>query len=358
MLLQENLNLFSHCYRLPWLWGILLALSLTAIIFVLKPLSKQCQPNIKWFKRLFVPIFLMTSWGLYQYWGASSYLVHQQATQHLHEQLALISQQQPTKDKLLVALTQLSTQIDYSHIALARLGTLYTELGLLTQSNAMLEKAISLAPDEYAYQIQWIYNQSLAEQGKLSALARNRANAILNTLGFEKSLINLLAIDDYFQGNYSRAIIKWQLLLDKDQELTSERRLVLHNAIESAQKHLGVDPVSIAVTVSLKDTLQSHVSPDDVVFVVVKRVQGSPVPLAVIKKSAKDLPFTINLDDKHSMIAGENLSQALTFPVKIIAKISKSGMPQEEKGDLRGTSPKIMLKSGSNQLQVTINETV
>ncbi|MEJ2257621.1 MAG: hypothetical protein P8X98_11570 [Woeseiaceae bacterium] len=74
--------------------------------------------------------------------------------------------------------------------------------------------------------------------------------------------------------------------------------------------------------VSVADAVASQVNPDDVVYVVAK-ADGNPMPLAVLRRSAADLPFDFVLTDENSMVQGGGLSSADS--VTVSALLSKTG---------------------------------
>lgn len=89
---------------------------------------------------------------------------------------------------------------------------------------------------------------------------------------------------------------------------------------------------AITVTVSLSAELKDKVKPEDTVFIYAKAVAGPPMPLAAARKQVKDLPLDIKLDDSMAMMPQLKLSGFKE--VKVGARISLSGTPQAQAGDL------------------------
>ena len=90
----------------------------------------------------------------------------------------------------------------------------------------------------------------------------------------------------------------------------------------------------VRLNVSLDDSLRDQVSDQDTLFVLARAVSGPPMPLAVVRKQAGDLPLAVTLDDSMAMVPQMKLSNFKE--VVIIAKVSKSGEARTQSGDLIG----------------------
>ena len=60
------------------------------------------------------------------------------------------------------------------------------------------------------------------------------------------------------------------------------------------------------------------------------------MPVAIVRATKNDLPFTFRLDDSTSPMPSRKLSDVGT--VVIVARLSKSGRAMPESGDLEGMS--------------------
>jgi cytochrome c-type biogenesis protein CcmH len=92
----------------------------------------------------------------------------------------------------------------------------------------------------------------------------------------------------------------------------------------------------------------------DTVFIFARAVEGSRMPLAVLRIPARDLPKDFRLDDSMGMAPGVKLSAAPAVIVE--ARISKSGNALPQAGDLSGKSAPV--KPGASGIKVTIDQVV
>ena len=92
----------------------------------------------------------------------------------------------------------------------------------------------------------------------------------------------------------------------------------------------------ITGTVRLSAALQAQAAPEDTVFIFARPAEGARMPLAIVRKQVKDLPFDFKLDDSQAMSPAARLSGAKR--VIVGARISKSGQAMPQPGDLEGLS--------------------
>jgi len=110
-------------------------------------------------------------------------------------------------------------------------------------------------------------------------------------------------------------------------------------------------PRTIKGTVTMAPSLAGKASATDTLFVFAREMSGPPMPVAIVRASRKDLPFTFQLDDSTSPMPSRKLSSA--GPVVIVARLSKSGQAMPQSGDLEGTSQPI--QSGVDGITVVID---
>jgi len=109
---------------------------------------------------------------------------------------------------------------------------------------------------------------------------------------------------------------------------------------------------AVSGRVEISPALKGKASPDDVVFIFARAVDGPRMPLAAKRVRAADLPLDFTLDDSQAVMPGANLSSAQQ--VRIEVRISKSGMATPGKGDLSGKSAAV--KPGAKGLRIVIDQ--
>jgi len=111
---------------------------------------------------------------------------------------------------------------------------------------------------------------------------------------------------------------------------------------------------SVSGRVSLSPALAKLANPEDTIFVFARPAPGAGMPLAVMRKQVKDLPFEFTLDDSMAMSPANALSGASA--VVVSARISKTGNALPQPGDLSGQTAQVMV--GAKGLQIEIKDVV
>jgi cytochrome c-type biogenesis protein CcmH len=156
----------------------------------------------------------------------------------------------------------------------------------------------------------------------------------------------------YDQHDYATAVAKWDQVIrlsPGDNLFVQQIAKDLVTARERAGK-LAAEPVrsdaaqkgGIQGVVTLAASLASKVSPEDIVFVTVRGVDGSRLPLAIVRKKVKDLPISFQV----GVAPGK---------VHVTARITKTGNATPQGGDLTGQLESIEV--GSTGLILEIKDT-
>jgi cytochrome c-type biogenesis protein CcmH len=107
---------------------------------------------------------------------------------------------------------------------------------------------------------------------------------------------------------------------------------------------------SISGRVSVAPALAARVAPGDTLFVFARAAEGPRMPLAILKRSAAELPLSFTLDD--SMAMSPELKLSGFANVVISARISKSGDAMPQSGDLEGQSAPLAGRSSGIELSI------
>ncbi|MEP6959410.1 MAG: hypothetical protein ABI980_11835 [Nitrospirota bacterium] len=109
--------------------------------------------------------------------------------------------------------------------------------------------------------------------------------------------------------------------------------------------------LAISGTVTIAPSLAGKGSVTNTLFVFAREMNGPPMPVAIVRATKKDLPFTFRLDDSTSMMPSRKLSDVGV--VVIVARLSKSGQAMPQSGDLEGMSQPV--KPGAGGVTVVID---
>ena len=125
-------------------------------------------------------------------------------------------------------------------------------------------------------------------------------------------------------------------------------------AAKESQKEQAAGGGRLSGTVKLSPALAGKAAPEDTVFIFARAVQGSRMPLAIVRRQVKDLPYSFVLDDSQAMSPEMKLSKFTE--VVVSARISKAGNAVPQSGDLQGVSKAV--KVGSKDITVVIDTAV
>jgi len=224
----------------------------------------------------------------------------------------------------------------------------------------------------------------LASYADAIAMASNRVltdkaiNALKQALEVDPNHVKslwLVGTAAYQEKNYPEALAYWERLVKVLPAGSDEAKQITANVGE-VRSLMGMSPMTnvaaapettsatampaisnakIQGTVSLGGAVASQASPEDTVFVFARAASGPRMPLAIVRKQVKDIPFDFTLDDTLAM----NPSMKLSSVPKVIvgARVSKSGNAIPQPGDLEVMSDALDV-NGSTPLNLVINNIV
>ncbi|MCB1888240.1 MAG: c-type cytochrome biogenesis protein CcmI [Rhodocyclaceae bacterium] len=204
--------------------------------------------------------------------------------------------------------------------------------------------------------------QLLADYADTLAMARGRSLSgepeaiIARALELDARNVKALALAGsaaFERSDYAKAIEYWQRIASQVDPNSPTARSVA-GSIAEARKRLAaaggsIDaPLTASVTgrVDLTDAVKANANPEHTVFVFARAVDGPRMPLAIVRKQVKDLPFDFTLDDSMAMTPAARLSG---FPQVVVgARISQSGNASPQPGDVEAFSPPLDPASGTS----------
>jgi cytochrome c-type biogenesis protein CcmH len=259
--------------------------------------------------------------------------------------------------------------------SLFQLARSYAEVERFTDAVQAYDKLTQVVPNEAQL---WADYADVLAMASGRTLVGTPTKLLGKALAIEPDNFKALALSGSAameRGDYSSAVGYWEKLL-KLIPKEDENAKIVENGIQHArdllaQKTGGKAPKQTAQTeareksqpmqggkeaitgiVVLSDKVKAHTSPEDTLFVLVRAAQGPKMPLAILRKQVKDLPLKFTLDDSTAMSPQMKMSNF--DQVVVIAKVSKSGNPMTQPGDLQGMSA--VLKPGTKGLKLSIDQ--
>lgn len=253
----------------------------------------------------------------------------------------------------------------------------YTELKRFPEAVKAYQQLVNLVPGEA--QLWANYADVYAMAHGQSLLGDEVAKFLAKALELDANNLSGLAMSGSAameRQDYAVAISHWKKLLSLV-PAGSEDAQMFNSGIQQASQLLLAQPggkeklLQIAKTaapvkaavnqgaavsgkVTLSPALAGKVSPTDTVFILARATQGPKMPLAVLRVTVKDLPMQFTLDDSMAMQPQFKISSF--EQVVVVARVSKSGTPMSQSGDMEGLTGAV--KPGSKGLNIVIDTVV
>lgn len=259
----------------------------------------------------------------------------------------------------------------------ALLGRAHAASGQPEQAADALRHAHELARDDAQITVEYAQALALATPGhRIDGEPAQLLEGVLAHDPQNQRALWLLGIADFQNARYDAAIARWNTLLPL-LEPGSTVAAAVQRQIEEASALRDGKPVANAATsapapakpaaataapsarltveVSLDPALKAQADPEATVFVFARAAKGPPMPLAIERHKARELPLTVTLDDSTAMMPTMKLSD---FPEVVVgARISRSGQATPQSGDLQVLSAPLDVQS-KQTIQLEINQRV
>lgn len=176
--------------------------------------------------------------------------------------------------------------------------------------------------------------------------------------GDNQKALWLLGLDAVQRQDHARAAALFEQLLallppDSSVHATVAQHLQAARGEVGLSGQMAGSSPTIALSVSIDETLATGLSGDETVFVVVRAAEGGGPPLAVRRLAVADLPAQLEIDAGDAMMAGRGI--ALGEQVTIMARVSLSGDASAAEGDLEGRSAVLTIEDRT-RAEVNIDE--
>lgn len=226
----------------------------------------------------------------------------------------------------------------------------YSALGRFEQAASAYANAAKQSPNDA---------QLLADYADTLGMAQGRRlqgepeKLIARALRIDPNNIKALALAGsaaFDNKNYAKAVDYWEQVLKLTPPDSEFARSVSASVAEAQTLGKVGTPVprsaspaasksGVSGVVKLAPELAAKVAPTDTVLIFARAADGPRMPLAILRKQARELPVTFKLDDTMAMAPGMSLSN---FPQIVVgARISKSATATPQPGDLEGFSAPI-----------------
>ncbi len=243
----------------------------------------------------------------------------------------------------------------------ALLANSYVKIGKYAEAVKAYEQATKKITDNAQLYADYADALAATSDYKLEGLPVELANQALKIDARNIKAKMLLATAAYDRQDYKEAIALWEKIiteLPKEAEIIPDIKAAIAKAQSLAGETKSTSVQKVAVnagirgTVRLSPALTKALDANATLFVFARAAQGAPMPIAIVRASAKDLPYQFQLDDTSAIMPSNKLSQA--DAVVVVARISKSGDAKPISGDLQGMSA-VMKPVGEN-VEIEINE--
>jgi cytochrome c-type biogenesis protein CcmH len=245
----------------------------------------------------------------------------------------------------------------------------YAALERFDEAVATYRKALSLRPDDADLLADFADALAMVQGRKLDG---EPAQAVAKALQIDPNNFKALSLAGtiaFEKQNFKEAADHWQRAVGRAPADNPALAQQVRSALAEARQRAGLPPEAessasaspaaasgahVTGTVSLSDALKGQVSPEDTVFIFARAAKGPKMPLAIVRKQVKDLPYTFSLDDSQAMSPQMKLSG---FPEVIVgARVSRSGQAMPQPGDFAGQSAPV--KVGSEGVKIEIAQSI
>jgi cytochrome c-type biogenesis protein CcmH len=297
----------------------------------------------------------LLSFGLYDLLGSPQYLdvagPGNHSSMSSNTSVPSTAKELPSMEEMIVGLKKKTAENPDDPNAWYLLGRLYAATEQFPLSVEAYEKLVVVSDRQATALVVLADSLAMTQGGKLAGRPISLVKEALEKEPAHTTALWMAGQAAADQKQYLEAIDYWQRAaqgLQDDKEMLAELRTMIDEAVVLA-KGAGMEVAdvslpslpeplpgnSISIEVTIDPSLLQQIGENDVLFIFARAVSGPPMPLAAIKRQARELPVSIVLDDSSLLRPGTSLSQF--EQLKLGARVSRSGQPVAQSGDLQST---------------------
>jgi len=309
------------------------------------------------------------SYGLYNYQGAPQYLnVAGPGAPATMLESKSKDGKIPSMEEMISGLEKKATENPDDPNAWYLLGRLYAASERFADSVEAYQRLVKVSDRQPTALVVLADSIAMTQDGSLTGRPIQLINEALKKEPTHTTALWMAGQAEADLKQYTKAIDYWQRAaqgLTDNKEMLGELRTMIDEAVILAQQAGMEVPeiklpdasaiVSIAIKITLDPALQSRLEENDVLFIFARAASGPPMPLAAIKRQASDLPMTVVLDSSSLLRPGSQLKDY--NQLKIAARISHSGQPIAQSGDLQSRA-QLVSPSSTTGISLIIDELV
>ncbi len=245
----------------------------------------------------------------------------------------------------------------------------YTVMEQWPKALQAYEKAAKLLPQNASVLSGYAEALAIANQFVLTGRPMELVQQALEIDPEDMKALEMAGFNALQEGDFSRASVYLKRLyglLPPESPAAETIQAALMEAERMAQPGVsgltsppptGDRPVPIVAgatirgSVDVAPALKSSLKETDVLFLFARSGTGGP-PVAAIRASAGQFPLEFELDDSTAMNPGNTLSQH--GQVTLVARLSRSGNPIAQPGDLEGIAPNVTV--GASGVKILIDQ--
>jgi len=331
------------------LWFFLAAMSLVAIGFAIWPLYRH-QKSLTPLIAVAVALVVALSSGLYYYQGKP--------------ELPSASEALPELEGVVAALAARLEGSPEDLNGWKMLGRSYMSMGNYRGAVEAFEHAVQLESAQDAQTLVSLGEALLASTG--TTIDGRISSLFENALALDPNNPQALfygGIGAFNRDDKELAATRWERLLalnppaeikDILQQRIAEWRGEAPPVPTTPPAPIEQPGVVVSADISLTDAAAASLPAEATVFVIARDPAQPVPPIAVARRRLSELPATVQLGDRESMVPGRSLSGFAEF--ELIARVSVSGQPAEQPGDWFGSQ--IIRPAEDKNIELSIRQQV